>query len=171
MRFYNRIGPIFEGMGARGYRIRYKERMAPVTRIKGEGRKILVVDDDLAIRVLLDAVLKRMGFEVMVASDGRTALDLNERYDYDLILLDLMMPIVDGYEVLDQIPARNKPHVIVFTGVEENDSDALPRSKVCDSIRKPFDLELFTNTVSRCLVEGHESPEVSVPPRAAGADS
>lgn len=145
--------------------------MSPVTKIEGEGRRILVVDDDLAIRVLLDAVLKRMGFEVMVASDGKTALDLNERYDYDLILLDLLMPIVDGYEVLERIPTRKKPHVILFTGVEDEGSDRIPRSKVCESLRKPFDLEVFTRTVARCIAGSHEASEGPSPGTSARAES
>lgn len=135
--------------------------MRPVRKIEGEGRRILVVDDDLAIRVLLDAVLKRMGFEVMVAADGKAALDLNERYDYHLILLDLLMPIMSGYEVLAQIPARKKPHVIVFSGVEDTRSPQIPQDKVCDSIRKPFDLELFTETVARCIETGHAPADPS----------
>lgn len=148
-----------------------KNGMRPVTKIEGGGRRILVVDDDLAIRVLLDAVLKRMGFEVMVASDGQTALELNERYDYDLILLDLLMPIMNGYEVLAKIPARQKPHVIVFSGVEENGSAPIPREKICKSIRKPFDLELFTSSVARCLEEDHSLPDESASIRSASEPS
>lgn len=128
--------------------------MRPVRKIEGEGRKVLVVDDDLAIRVLLDAVLKRMGFNVMLAQDGRRALELLERYEYDLLLLDLLMPIVDGYEVLDRLrPERHLP-VIVFTGV---DDDGIPSDRVCQALRKPFDLELFCETVARCLDSTHRS--------------
>lgn len=144
-----------------------KNGMRPVTKIEGGGRRILVVDDDLAIRVLLDAVLKRMGFDVMVASDGQTALELNERYDYDLILLDLLMPIMNGYEVLARIPIRKKPHVIVFSGVDESLADPIPREKVCKSIRKPFDLELFTSSVASCLEQNHSLPEESASVRSA----
>ncbi len=146
--------------------------MGTVRKIDGQGRKILVVDDDLAIRVLLDAVLKRMGFEVMVASDGKTALDLNERYDYDLILLDLMMPIMSGYEVLAQIPARKKPHVIVFSGVDDTSSPSIPQEKICQAIRKPFDLGLFTTTVASCIETGHGPADSSSPsPETVRADS
>ena len=137
--------------------------MSPIRKIEGRGRRILVVDDDLAIRVLLDAVLKRMGFEVMVASDGKTALDLKERYDYDLILLDLLMPVMSGYEVLAKLPVRKKPHVIVFSGVEHDSVRQLPADKVCDSIRKPFDLELFTSTVARCIDAEHGTADQPSP--------
>lgn len=145
--------------------------MSLVTKIDGEGRRILVVDDDLAIRVLLDAVLRRMGFDVMVASDGKSALELNERYDYDMILLDLLMPVMSGYEVLERIPVKKKPHVIVFTGVEERGPSQIPRAKVCESIKKPFDLALFTSTVARCLEADHGSAGESAPFGSVGADS
>lgn len=134
--------------------------MKHVTKIDGQGRRVLVVDDDLSIRVLLDAVLKRMEFDVMLASDGRRALELTGRYDFDLILLDLLMPIMDGYEVLEHIEAKSPPHIIVFTGSEER-TRQIPRDKICEAILKPFDLEHFTSTVARCLEAQHTSDESS----------
>src|SRR5213075_2306956 len=86
-------------------------------KIDGAGRKILVIDDDLAIRVLLQAVLKRMRFEVELAEDGAVGLErIRKNGQYDLILLDLMMPKVNGYELIDRLgedfPAV-RPHIIV----------------------------------------------------------
>ncbi|MGZ8709830.1 MAG: response regulator, partial [Thermoanaerobaculia bacterium] len=63
----------------------------PVQKLDGSGRRILVIDDDLAIRVLLQAVLRRMKFDVEVAEDGAAGLEkLHTGKTYDLILLDLM---------------------------------------------------------------------------------
>ncbi|MDX1583199.1 MAG: response regulator [Thermoanaerobaculia bacterium] len=118
-------------------------------KINGNGRRILVVDDDLAIRVLLDAVLKRMGFSVMLAQDGATALDYLERYDYDLILLDLMMPNVNGFEVLDKLDPRDQTPVVLFTAAPNGDQVRNP--KVCAAIQKPFDLDTFLERISGCL--------------------
>src|SRR5438128_11454493 len=89
------------------------------SRIDGNGRKILVIDDDLAIRVLLQAVLKRMKFDVELAEDGAVGLEkLRRNGTFDLILLDLMMPKVNGYEFIEEVTKRfpsRRPHIIVFT--------------------------------------------------------
>src|SRR4029453_2074939 len=91
----------------------------PVQKLDGTGRRILVIDDDLAIRVLLQAVLKRMKFDVELAEDGAAGLEkLQSDPVYDLVLLDLMMPRLNGYEFIEQIGQRHpdhRPHIIVFT--------------------------------------------------------
>jgi len=91
-------------------------------KIDGAGRKILVIDDDLAIRVLLQAVLKRMKFEVELAEDGSVGLEkLRRNGRFDLILLDLMMPKINGYEFIEKVGteyADGRPHIIVFTAAE-----------------------------------------------------
>src|SRR3954465_7064155 len=92
---------------------------AMTEKIDGSGRRILVIDDDLAIRVLLQAVLKRMRFDVELAEDGAVGLEkVRQDGTFDLILLDLMMPRVNGYEFIDRITAEyseKRPHIIVFT--------------------------------------------------------
>ncbi|MGZ7041705.1 MAG: response regulator, partial [Thermoanaerobaculia bacterium] len=76
----------------------------PVNKLDGTGRRILVIDDDLAIRVLLQAVLKRMKFDVELAEDGAVGLEkVQQNGGFDLILLDLMMPRVNGYEFIEKI--------------------------------------------------------------------
>src|SRR5947207_14054165 len=90
-----------------------------VSKLDGTGKKILVIDDDLAIRVLLQAVLRRMKFDVEQAEDGAAGLDMvSSNGGYDLILLDLMMPRLNGYEFIDRIAehyADDRPHVVVST--------------------------------------------------------
>jgi CheY-like chemotaxis protein len=72
-------------------------KMMSVNKLDGSGRKILVIDDDLAIRVLLQAVLRRMKFDVELAEDGAAGLErLQQTSGIDLILLDLMMPRLNG---------------------------------------------------------------------------
>ena len=81
----------------------------PVGKLDGTGRRILVIDDDLAIRVLLQAVLKRMKFEVELAEDGAAGLEkVQQNGAFDLILLDLMMPRVNGYEFIERIGTMNR---------------------------------------------------------------
>src|SRR5687767_12816209 len=131
----------------------------PVQKLDGAGRRILVIDDDLAIRVLLHAVLKRMKFEVDLAEDGAVGLDkLQQDGGFDLVLLGLMMPRRNGYEFIEQIGQRyqdQRPHIIVFTAAGKRGVDKSPVDAVCNSILKPFDLDTFIEIISDCLNQAH----------------
>jgi CheY-like chemotaxis protein len=129
----------------------------PVQKLDGTGRRILVIDDDLAIRVLLQAVLKRMKFTVELAEDGAAGLDkLQQQPAYDLILLDLMMPRLNGYEFIERISQQaERPHMIVFTAAGKRGVDKIPPNAVCNSILKPFDLDTFIEIIAECLNDGH----------------
>lgn len=132
----------------------------PVGKIDGSGRRILVIDDDLAIRVLLQAVLRRMKFDVELAEDGQAGLDrLQQNGGFDLILLDLMMPRVNGYEFIERIKdvpfEGHRPHIIVFTAAGKRGVDKIPADAVCNSILKPFDLEKFIEMIGDCLNKAH----------------
>jgi DNA-binding response OmpR family regulator len=134
----------------------------------GTGQRILVIDDDIAIRVLLQAVLKRMNFDVDLAEDGAAGLEKVKHTSYDLILLDLMMPRVNGYEFLDRLDRENydpRPHIIVFTAAGQRGVDKLPPNSVCNTILKPFDLEIFVSLIERCLA-GHHKAEAQDTSRA-----
>ena len=131
----------------------------PNARIQGDGRKILVIDDDLAIRVLLQAVLKRLAFDVRLAEDGEVGLAAVSKEDFDLVLLDLMMPKVNGYEFIERVKTLNgeRPHIIVFTAAGQRGVARIPPNSVCASILKPFDLEKFLDLIEHCLTD-HASP-------------
>jgi CheY-like chemotaxis protein len=135
----------------------------PVQKLDGTGRQIMVVDDDLAIRVLLQAVLRRMKFEVTLAEDGADALDkLARNGSYDLILLDLMMPRVNGYEFIERIRERypeRRPHIIVFTAAGKRGVDKIPVDSVCNSILKPFDLDRFIEILGDCVTGVHSTSD------------
>ncbi len=132
-----------------------------VTKIDGSGRKILVIDDDLAIRVLLQAVLKRMKFEVDLAEDGSVGLEkLRNNGTFDLILLDLMMPKVNGYEFIERVQKDypdHRPHIIVFTAAGKRGVEKIPAETICNSILKPFDLEKFIEMITECLGDAHRT--------------
>ena len=138
-----------------------------VGKIDGTGRKILVIDDDLAIRVLLQAVLKRMKFDVELAEDGAVGLEkVSQNGGYDLILLDLMMPRVNGYEFIERITQAypdHRPHIVVFTAAGKRGVDKIPADAVCNAILKPFDLDKFLEIISDCLSKTHETDRVASP--------
>jgi CheY-like chemotaxis protein len=144
----------------------------PVQKLDGTGRRILVIDDDLAIRVLLQAVLKRMKFEVELAEDGAAGLErLAADPAYDLVLLDLMMPRLNGYEFIDQIGQRHpdhRPHIIVFTAAGKRGVDKIPPNAVCNSILKPFDLDTFIGIIGECLSQAHPNVASESSTRSAG---
>lgn len=130
--------------------------------ISGGGRRILVVDDDVAVRVLLRTVLERMDFKVELAEEGEAAMSKLAASRYALVLLDLMMPRVSGYDVLNrlpELPPEHHPHVVVFTAAGESGIAKIPVERVCATIRKPFDLTLFLETVRDCADRRHELPQ------------
>lgn len=133
----------------------------PVQKLDGSGRKILVIDDDLAIRVLLQAVLKRMKFDVELAEDGAAGLERVQNGDgdgFDLILLDLMMPKLNGYEFIEKIGQSytdHRPHIVVFTAAGKRGVDKIPSDAVCNAILKPFDLDKFIDIIGECLNRAH----------------
>ena len=132
---------------------------AMANRLDGSGRTILVIDDDLAIRVLLQAVLKRMKFHVELAEDGAIGLEkLRKNGSFDLVLLDLMMPRVNGYEFIETVSRefpKFGPHIIVFTAAGKRGVEKIPADAVCNSILKPFDLEKFIDMIGDCLSKTH----------------
>lgn len=124
-------------------------------------RRILVVDDDDAIRALLFTVLKRRGFAVDAARDGKEALERLARCRYVLMLLDLMMPRMSGWEVLQELarcePER-RPIVLVLTaGSEPRDLDS---TIVSGTLRKPFDVELLLDTIVAITNSSAAAPQL-----------
>jgi CheY-like chemotaxis protein len=132
-----------------------------VSKLDGSGKRILVIDDDLAIRVLLQAVLRRMKFDVELAEDGAVGLDkVHKDGKFDLILLDLMMPRLNGYEFIEKISEEmpdGRPHIIVFTAAGKRGVEKIPANAVCNSILKPFDLEKFIEMIRDCIGDNHQT--------------
>jgi len=109
---------------------------------------LLIVDDDKAIRNLLARVAQRAGFVVETAKDGQEALEMIQQNSYSIAIIDLMMPRMSGYELLERISAMNpRPTVIVATA--NADVAKLDDSLVRRVLRKPFDI----NAVAAALVE------------------
>ncbi len=81
------------------------------------GTRILVVDDDPAVRALLSRYLQLEGYEVIEASDGAAALDSIKEHPPDLVLLDRVLPGEDGLDVLTRLRRENDVPVILLTGL------------------------------------------------------
>jgi CheY-like chemotaxis protein len=115
-------------------------------------KRLLVVDDDDAIRALLFTVLRRRGLKVDTARNGIEATERCARCRYAVMLLDLMMPQMTGYEVLERlehVPPEQRPFVIVLTA--GNKPRQLNADIVAGTVRKPFDIELLLDTVLACM--------------------
>jgi DNA-binding response OmpR family regulator len=111
---------------------------------------LLIVDDDAAIRKLLARIAQRQGFEVDTARDGIDALEKFEKKQYQIAIVDLMMPRLSGYELVQKINAIvPRPIVIVATALTNGDVATLDDSLVRRVIRKPFDI----NAVAQALVD------------------
>jgi len=114
-------------------------------------KKVLVVDDDDAIRVMVERVLKREQFEVESARDGFEAIEKLTRNDYATILLDLMMPRVDGHGVLHYLEERPAPpSVIVMTANVNGAHETRDARPVFRILSKPFDILQLVSHVRDC---------------------
>lgn len=115
--------------------------------------RILIVDDDDAIRVMVERVLRRERFEVDTARDGFEAIEKLRENDYGTILLDLMMPRVDGHGVL-QFLEKKRPDiarsVIVMTANLPGAREAAQSQPIFRVLSKPFDIRQLVDNVRAC---------------------
>ncbi|GAB6050196.1 hypothetical protein JCM16106_10420 [Hydrogenophilus islandicus] len=121
-------------------------------------RKILVVDDEEAISLALEFLLQRAGYEVAVASEGNEALEKVVTWHPDLVLLDIMMPGKDGFEVCQAVRERSdlprQPKIFMLTakGREIDRTKGLAVG-ADDYLVKPFSTEELLERVARHLAE------------------
>ena len=114
--------------------------------------RILVVDDDDAIRLMVERVLRREQFEVESARDGQEAIEKLTRNDYATVLLDLMMPRVDGHGVLRYLESEREkaPKVIVMTADLHGAAETAEAKPVFRILSKPFDITDLVTHVKEC---------------------
>jgi DNA-binding response OmpR family regulator len=119
---------------------------------------VLVVEDDDAIRTLLVAALRREPFEVDSANDGAAALQMTRDVEYAVIVLDLMMPRVNGFQFLDAFQAKDpRPRSVIFVVTAFDDAQVakLPASSVHAIIRKPFDVTQLVTMIREVAAMWH----------------
>jgi CheY-like chemotaxis protein len=131
-----------------------KQITASVEEAVDVGRSILVVDDDPGIVGFLELALVDEGYAVRAAANGREALDQIAQRRPDLILLDMNMPVMDGWEFCNQLRRRDSSvsgiPIVVMTAAR----DAASRSREVDAqgyLGKPFDLDHLFNTIDSLL--------------------
>lgn len=105
-------------------------------------RKVLIVEDESNIAELLHLYLEKEGFETAVAPDGGKGVELFRSFQPDLVLLDIMLPVLDGWGVLKKIREHDKTPVIMLTAKgETNDKVTGLESGADDYIVKPFEMK------------------------------
>ena len=121
----------------------------------GQTYSILVVDDNEMNRDLLTRRLERQGYQVTTAVGGQEALDVWRREEFSLVLLDIMLPVINGYQVLEQMKADQKSShipVIITTALDEADGKARCIELGADDyLTKPFNQVTLKTRISDCL--------------------
>lgn len=119
----------------------------------GKSYKILYVDDEDQLRFLVKSQLSHEGFDVDAADDGDTALEMMKQTNYDVVLLDIRMPRMNGIEVLKEMKKRKMTtRTIMLTGVDDL-AVALEAVKggAIDYLTKPYELENLMKSILRVV--------------------
>ena len=120
-------------------------------------KKILVVDDEKDITETISFMLKAEGYEVFVGNDGEEGLKLAKEIIPDLIILDVMMPKINGYKIARLLKYDNKykqiPIVMVTARGQDSDKLLGEETGADEYITKPFEFEELLNTVNKFLGE------------------
>ena len=123
-----------------------------------ENKKILVVDDDQNICELLRLYLEKDGFETVVANDGGQALQLAQIHNPDLILLDIMLPVLDGWQVCREIRKTSNVPIIMLTAKGETFDKVLGLELGADDyVTKPFDTKEVVARMKAVLRRSNEN--------------
>ena len=122
--------------------------------------RILIVEDEMAIRDLIQIGLEAQGYQCEAASDGELAADLIEQKKYDLILLDIMLPKIDGYELLEYIKQTFDTPVIFITAKSQTKDKIQGLNLGADDyITKPFEMGELIARVEAILRRFHKTSE------------
>lgn len=135
--------------------------------VRADRDLVLAVDDNEHNLQLLEEYLQTWGYDVVFARDGAEALELYPRVDPSIIVLDVMMPVMDGYsflQELEKLKPVHRPLVIVLT------AGGTPRQLnaeiVAGTVRKPFDIPLLVDTVAALLASREDVAQLDSCPLA-----
>jgi DNA-binding NtrC family response regulator len=115
-------------------------------------RQVLVIDDDRVVRSILGTALRQRSLLYDEAGDGAEAIRLLSENTYSVVLLDILMPGMNGFEVLAAIDpaAANAPVVLVVSGADRTVLGQLDSSRIHGIVKKPFDPEEIASIVAAC---------------------
>ena len=117
--------------------------------------KILIVDDDLGIRTLLSRFLKSQGFETILAEDGLAGVEIAKKFHPDLIILDVVMPRMDGFRAARLIkfykPLMNIPIVFLTARNTANEIEMAQKTRAEAYITKPFEVHQILLIINKLL--------------------
>jgi CheY-like chemotaxis protein len=122
-------------------------------------RHVLIVEDDPATRVLLEAVTARAGLSVTSAGDGQEALDMLEQVDPDVLLLDVVLPKLSGVDVLHRLAETRRdllPRTVLLTASTELAAELIPADQIWALVRKPVDVQSLIDIIYDCLLQDAE---------------
>jgi CheY-like chemotaxis protein len=123
--------------------------------VKDPRRRILVVDDDESIRQFIEMALADRGYEIVTAEHGRAALERIAAARPDLILLDMRMPVMDGWAFAQAYRKAPGPHAPVVVLTAARDAEQSATQIVADAfLAKPFDLKSLHEVVAGLLSAG-----------------
>ncbi|MGZ7032825.1 MAG: response regulator [Thermoanaerobaculia bacterium] len=130
--------------------------------------RVLVVDDEPAIRALVTKIVERAGLPVDNARDGAEAIEKLDANSYEVLVVDLMMPNVDGFAVVDYLRDRPgpRPAIIVITAGDTAAIRRLDGSMVHSVLRKPFDIDVLGDLIvaaARTMAEERSASRSIVP--------
>ncbi len=125
-------------------------------------KKIVVADDELGIRTLYEEVLSESGYEVHSAKDGNEAWDFFEKYDPDLVILDVKMPEMHGFDVLERIRGRNPnvPVLICSAYPKLGNDPYVITMGVFGFLNKPISIDTLRAEVRRALGDSDAESEL-----------
>lgn len=122
--------------------------------------RLLVIEDDFATRFLLGTIFRREGLIVEEASDGLAALSRLRREAWDVVILDLMLPEPNGFEILRELGNRSPElldRTVVLTAADQRMlRDFSDGARVCRVMRKPFNVEELIEVVLSCPTRGRD---------------
>ena len=122
--------------------------------------KILIVEDDLDIQELLRNFLQEVGHEIFIANDGVEAVSLFSAAHYDLILLDILLPKIDGFTVCELIRKQSQIPIIMLTALSgEKEQIRGLDLQVDDYITKPFSMPILVRKIAAVLRRSNMIPD------------